>query len=79
MGFFENQIEERRKAEQELLEDSFVKVAGIVMGQRTAERLSDERIVTKGAIDDILKSLHYKPVDVPESITDPAEQLDYCM
>jgi NHLM bacteriocin system ABC transporter ATP-binding protein len=79
VGFFENQIEERRKAEQELLEDSFVKVAGIVMGQRTAERLSDERIVTKGAIDDILKSLHYKPVDVPESITDPAEQLDYCM
>ena len=79
MGFFENQIEERRKAEQELLEDSFVKVAGIVMGRRTAERLSDDRIVTKGAIDDILKSLHYKPVDVPESITDPAGQLDYCM
>jgi len=79
VGFFENQIEERRKAEQELLEDSFVKVAGIVMGRRTAERLSDDRIVTKGAIDDILKSLHYKPVDVPESITDPAGQLDYCM
>ena len=79
MGHFENQIEERREAEQQLLEDSFVKIAGIVMGHRTAERLSDERIVTKGAIDEIFKYYHYKPVEVPESITKPSEQLDYCL
>lgn len=79
MGHFENQIEERREAEQQLLEDSFVKIAGIVMGHRTAERMSDERIVTKGAIDEILKYYHYKPVDIPETITKPSEQLDYCM
>lgn len=79
MGHFENQIEERREAEQQLLEDSFVKIAGIVMGHRTAERLSDERIVTKGAIDEIFKYYHYKPVEIPESITKPSEQLDYCL
>lgn len=79
MGHFENQIEERREAEQQLLEDSFVKIAGIVLGQRTAERMSDERIVTKGAIDEILKYFHYKPVEIPESVTKPSEQLDYCM
>ncbi|MBR3279176.1 MAG: ATP-binding cassette domain-containing protein [Lachnospiraceae bacterium] len=79
MGHFENQIEERREAEQQLLEDSFVKIAGIVMGHRTAERMSDERIVTKGAIDEILKYYHYKPVEIPENITKPSEQLDYCM
>ena len=79
MGHFENQIEERREAEQQLLEDSFVKIAGIVLGQRTAERLSDERIITKGAIDEILKYYHYKPVEIPENVTGPMDQLDYCM
>lgn len=79
MGHFENQIEERREAEQQLLEDSFVKIAGIVLGQRTAERMSDERIITKGAIDEILKYFHYKPVEIPDSVTGPMEQLDYCM
>lgn len=79
MGHFENQIEERRNAEQQLLEDSFVKIAGIVMGRKSAEKLSDERIITKNAIDEILKYYHYKPVDVPESIEKPSEQLKYCL
>lgn len=79
MGHFENQIEERRNAEQQLLEDSFVKIAGIVMGNKSAEKLSDERIITKNAIDEILKYYHYKPVDVPESIEKPSEQLKYCL
>ena len=53
MGWFENQIEERRAADQQLLEDSFAKVAGVVLGERTAQRLRDERIVTKDAIEEI--------------------------
>ena len=79
MGHFENQIEERREAEQQLLEDSFVKIAGIVMGRLNAERMNDERIITKTAIDEIFKYYHFKPVEIPESITKPTEQLDYCM
>lgn len=79
MGWFENQIEERRTADQQLLEDSFVKVAGVVLGQRSAEKVSDARIVTKNAIDEVLKSFHYKPVEPPESIQSTKERLDYCM
>lgn len=79
MGFFENQIEERREAEQQLLEDSFVRIAGIVMGNRTAEKLGDERIITKNAIDEILKYYHFKPVDIPENITTSSDQLSYAL
>ncbi len=79
MGHFENQIEERREAEQQLLEDSFVKIAGIVMGRKSAEKLGDERIITKTAIDEILKFYHYKPVEIPDSVKRPAEQLKYCL
>ena len=61
MGWFENQIEERRTADQQLLEDSFVKIAGAVLGQRTAQKISDDRIVTKNAIDEIIKYYHGKP------------------
>ena len=79
VGWFENQIEERRQADQQLLEDSFIKVAGVVMGHRNAEKISDDRIITKNAIDEILKYYHYKPVEVPDSLKTPREQLDYCL
>ena len=79
MGWFENQIEERRHADQQLLEDSFVRVAGVVLGQRCAERIGDDRIITKNAIDEILKYYHCKPVEVPENVTGAGEQLDYCL
>ena len=79
MGWFENQIEERRAADQQLLEDSFVKIAGVVLGQRSADRISDERIITKGAIDEILKYYHCKPVEIPDSIVEADEQLDYSL
>ena len=79
MGWFENQIEERREADQQMLSDSYIKVAGAVLGQRRAAMISDDRIVTKKSIDEILKYYHYKPVEVPENIKKTEEQLDYCL
>ena len=79
MGWFENQIQDRRDADQQLLEESFLRIAGVVMGEKDAQRIGDARIITKSAIDEILKYYHYKPSELPESITDPDEQLDYCL
>ena len=79
MSWFSNQIEERRKADQQLLEDSFVKIAGVVLGQRTAEKISDARIVAKNAIDEILKYYHYKPTALPDTVRTLDEQLDYAL
>ena len=79
MGWFENQIQDRRDADQTLLEDSFLRIAGVVMGERDAQRIGDARIITKNAIDEILKYYHYKPSELPESISNPDEQLDYCL
>ena len=78
MGWFENQIEERREADQQLLDDSFIKVAGVVLGKKIAERISDQRIIAKNAIDEILKYYHCKTVEVPETVK-AEEQLDYCL
>lgn len=79
MGWFENQIEERRRSDQQQLEDSFLKVAGVVLGERSAEKIGDARIITKNAIDEILKAYHFKPVEPPASLRTTEEQLDYCL
>ena len=79
MGWFDNQIKTRRQSDQQLLDDSFIKVAGVIMGQRNAEKISDERIVTKNAIDEILKYYHYKTSELPSPIKSTEDQLDYCL
>ncbi|MBR5088009.1 MAG: hypothetical protein IK093_01135, partial [Ruminiclostridium sp.] len=73
MGWFEKQIQQREDLDQQLFEDSFFRVAGIVTGDRKASQYSDERIITGQAIDEILKYYHYKPVEVPKTVKDPEE------
>ena len=79
MGWFDNQIKARREADQQLLDESFLKVAGVVMGARSAERFGDERIITKNAIDTILKYYHYKTSELPDTLKSAGEQLDYAL
>ena len=79
MNWFEEQIVKRKENDQQLLESTFVQAAGIVYGQKTADELLDESIITERAIDEILKYYRLKPVAVPEHITDGKEQLEYCL
>lgn len=79
MGWFENQIEDRRNADQHMLDESYFKLTDVLMGERTVQRMRDERIATRSTIDEILKYFHYQPVEIPDSITSPTEQLEYCL
>jgi len=79
MGWFEDQVKERRTAEQRELEDSFEKIAGVVLGRMTAGRLNDKRIVASNVIEEVLKYYGYKPVDYPNSVKAGEEQLDYAL
>lgn len=79
MGWFEEQIRQRSESDQELLEDSFLRVAGIVLGKHTATKISDDHIITKQAIDEILKHFHLKPVEIPDSIKTHEDQIDYSL
>ena len=63
----------------ELLEGAFVKAAGAVVGMRGIEQIFDESILAKDAVDEVLKYFRFKPVELPDEITDPNEQLDYIM
>ena len=79
MGWFEDQIKQRSDLDQQLFEESFFRAAGVVLGEKTATRMSDEHIITKQAIDDILKYYHFKPVEIPAGVKGYEEQIDYCL
>ena len=78
-SWFEDQIEERREADRQALEESFQDIAQVVLGQHIADKLGDELFVTKQAIDLVLKYYHLKPVELPDSILNGEEQIDYCL
>ena len=79
MGWFDEQIRQREALDDQLFEDSLIRVAGIVLGERTAERISDDRIITRQAIDEVLKYYHFRAPDIPESVREHEAQLDYCL
>ena len=79
MGWFDEQIKQRIESDQGVLEDSFIRLASVVLDKWETERLEDERIIAKEALDDILKYYHEKPVEIPDDITEIAAQMEYAL
>lgn len=79
MKWYDEQIRLRMEKDQEMFEDSIFEMASVVMGKRGAGNLNDERIVTKAALDEILKYYHCKPVDIPDSLQTTEDQMDYAL
>ena len=49
------------------------------MGAKISAALNDNKIITKNAIDEILKYYHVKSREIPDSVNDMNEQLEYLM
>ena len=79
MGWFDEQIRQRAQSDQEILEDSFYRMAGAVLDKWSANRAEDERLIATEALGSILKYYHYKPVEIPGNITDIHDQLEYAL
>ena len=79
MEWTENLIRQRENADQQLLSDSLQNAAEVIIGQKSAESKTDDRIAVSDAIGHIMKYYRYKAVDIPESVTDVYDQLDFCL
>ena len=79
MGIFDDQVRQRKQGDQNQFEDSILRMASAVVGKDVAGSMATERIVTKEAVDDILKYYRINPVDIPAHVTDPDEQLEYAL
>ena len=66
MSWFNEQIRQRTESDQEILEDSFLRMANAVMDKWSAERLEDSREISGEAINAILRYFHHKPVNFDE-------------
>ena len=79
MGWFDEQIRQRKRSDQELFEDSLHRMASVVLGRRLAGAADDERLAAREAIDSILKYYHCRPVEIPDSVRTMDEQLEFCL
>lgn len=76
MGWFDEQIKQRRSREEEDFSEAMAKLSDTVTRQKTASE-SDKNAKTRSAIDIILRYYHAKPREIPGHITDLEKQLEY--
>ena len=79
MGWFDEQIRLRKLNDEEMFEDSFLDMAGAVMGGKLQASLESSRVKTKNAIDTILRSFHVRTREIPGEVTELEDQLDYLL
>lgn len=79
MGWFDEQIKLRKQNDDEVFAESFMNLAGSVMGSKIAEALKDDRQTTQNAIDEILKFYHVRTREIPDGIKEREEQLEYLL
>lgn len=78
MGWFDDQIEYRKKHERELLSDSFENIARSVTGERIGSTLRKEADVSD-AVSRLLKHMGVKEREVPANISGLHDRLDYLL
>ena len=78
MGWFDDQIEYRKKHERELLSDSFESIARSVTGRKISSSLKDEADVSD-AVSSLLKYLNVPEKEVPPKIKGLEDRLDFLL
>ena len=78
MGWFDEQIESRKKHERELLSGSFENIARSVTGRRIGSTLKDDAGVND-AVSALLKYMGVKEKEVPANISGLRDRLDYLL
>ena len=76
MGWFDEQIRQRKKSDNQILEDSFSNIAGAVLQKRTFD-VNDETLYAQDAIEKILNYYGFKAQEVSGDIKTVEDQIEY--
>ena len=79
MGWFDEQIKERKKHDEDLFSEAFVGIADAVLGSKMSAAFSTDEAKAQGAIEEILKYYHVKPREVPDSVKGLNDRLEYLL
>ena len=77
MDDFNKRIKMREENDRVEFEDSFVRIASSVIGNRGAASYGDERLIAAAAIEEVLKYFHVRGKEIPDEVIDPEDQLEY--
>ncbi len=78
-GWFEEQIKQRIRSDEENFSDAFVSMSGIVMGDEVVRANATGKRRNRDAVEQILDYYHVKAVRMPEELEDLNEQLEYIL
>lgn len=79
MGWFDEQIKERKKNDEDLFSEAFVGIADAVLGSKMSAAFTNDEAKAQGAIEEILKYYHVKPREVPDSVKGLNDRLEYLL
>ena len=77
MGWFEEQVNKRKKLDEQSFEDSFMSLAGLHIDN--SANLSEQELRENYAIKQILSYFHNQMVDIPKNITVFKDKLNYAL
>lgn len=79
MSWFGEQLEERKKKDTELFENAFQNLSSVVMPSAGRLKMEDDIEASQNAIEEILKYLHAKIIEVPSEVKNLNDQLEYML
>lgn len=79
MGWFDEQIRQRKESDQQIFEEAFFELSDSVTGKNESSAFMGDADRAKDAIALILKYYHIKPKELPPNISDVNEQLEFLM
>lgn len=79
-SWFDEQIKDRIRYDEEGFQNAFAQLSSVVLGQSViSAALNSDRLKTKNAIEEILKYYNIEPVELPEEVEDMNDQLEYLL
>ena len=80
MSWFEEQLETRKRLDDSEVEGAYERIARAVLGAKRAPRMTlDDVAATDSAVAAVLRYFGKTPADVPSSLTDAPERVDYAV
>ena len=80
MSWFEEQLETRKRLDDDQVAEAYERIAGAVVGSKRVPRMSlDDVAATDSAVAVVLRYFGKKPADVPLSLTDPSDRMEFAV
>lgn len=79
MGWFDEQIKQRKKNDDAIFEEAFVGIADAVLGTKMSAAFTSDESKAQSAIEAILKYYKIKPREVPDTVKGLNDRLEYLL